>query len=229
MAFDKTKPQGSIPLKTLDDQCRTNFEAIEDAIDQDHDFTTGGTQTGKHDKVTLKAPLGSKPSLSASEGALYSKDVSAKAELFYEDEDGDEVQLTSGGRLKAITGAGADILRIISVVIEYYNKYECQITISSLRNGDTLVATRKFSDVAYYDFNCSGSCLGVIGVFQTASAKGSGGEVFANIRPWAAALSNGNLRLGICPSYSSPYNTIGELLSSPNQSVTFTVAYLTDA
>jgi hypothetical protein len=86
-AWDKTKPAGSRSLNQVDDDIRANNDAIESALDQDHDFTTGGTQTGKHQQVVFKAVLGSKPSLSADEGALYTKAVSSKTQLFFEDED----------------------------------------------------------------------------------------------------------------------------------------------
>ena len=85
MAFDKTKPAGTTPLKTSDDQIRANNEALETAIGQDHDFATGSTQTGKHKQVIFKAPI-TKPSLAADEGALFTKTVSTKSELVYEDE-----------------------------------------------------------------------------------------------------------------------------------------------
>jgi hypothetical protein len=65
---------------------------------------------GEHKKVTFTAPLSAKPTLDGtrtSMGALYTKDAGspAKAELYFEDEDGDEVQLTSGGKI-----AGASLL-----------------------------------------------------------------------------------------------------------------------
>ena len=62
----------------------------------DHSMA-GDADDGKHLQVTFKDPLGAKPSASASEGYLYTKDVSAKAELFWEDEDGNELQLTVAG------------------------------------------------------------------------------------------------------------------------------------
>jgi len=49
-----------------------------------------------------KAPLrvqASAPAAEASSVMLYSKDVSAKAELFVRDEDGNEIQITSGGAI----------------------------------------------------------------------------------------------------------------------------------
>ncbi len=90
MAFDKNKPAGSTPLNQSDNQIRDNFTALEAALDQDHDFTTGGTQTGKHEMVTFKAVIESKPSLSTGEGALYTKSYNGKSELFYEDNNGSE-------------------------------------------------------------------------------------------------------------------------------------------
>lgn len=90
MVWDKTKPAGSTPLKTSDDDIRANNTAIEAALAQDHDFISGSTQTGKHTRTTFKAVLSAKPSLSAGEAALYTKTLNGKAELFYEDSDGSE-------------------------------------------------------------------------------------------------------------------------------------------
>ena len=114
MAFDKTKSVGTTSLKTSDDQIRSNNEALETAIGQDHDFATGSTQTGKHKQVIFKAPI-TKPTLAADEVALYAKTVSTKSELFFEDEDGNEVQLTSRGKVNAVVGSALAVLRIIKV------------------------------------------------------------------------------------------------------------------
>ena len=63
------------------------------AIDHVMDETNND---GKHNTVTMPVQ-GSAPTNIASTGILYTKDVSAKAELFFIDEDGNEVQLSSGG------------------------------------------------------------------------------------------------------------------------------------
>ena len=73
---------------------------IKERMAIDHSMA-GDADDGKHLQLTFKDPLGAKPSASASEGYLYTKDVSAKAELFWEDEDGNEVQFTEGGNLFA--------------------------------------------------------------------------------------------------------------------------------
>ena len=69
---------------------------IRERIEIDHDWDDV-TDAGKHLQVSFRDPLGAKPTAVASEGYLYTKDVSAKAELFYEDEDGNEIQLSAAG------------------------------------------------------------------------------------------------------------------------------------
>lgn len=99
MAFNKTQPAEGIKAKDMNDLCRTNFEGLENIISQDHDMSTGGTQTGKHKKVTLQE-LADDPTVAANEFALYIKEVSGKAELFFKNEDGDVVQLISGTKIR---------------------------------------------------------------------------------------------------------------------------------
>lgn len=48
MAFDKDVPAGNTKISIGDNGIRANNTALEDAIDLEHDFTTGGTQTGRH-------------------------------------------------------------------------------------------------------------------------------------------------------------------------------------
>jgi len=222
MAFDKTKPAGTTPLKTSDDQIRANNEALETAIGQDHDFATGSTQTGKHKQVIFKAPI-TKPSLAADEGALFTKTVSTKSELVYEDEDGDEVQLTSGGKVNAVVGSALAVLRIIKVTMCQAINRNHYINIASIYNGDTLSSTEINGSATYYDFNVTGNCLGVLGVFITESSQ------FApeDYMPTAEVNSN-NLRIslqGASMDTALPENGPGGIGST----VTFTISYLTSA
>ena len=219
MAFDKTKPAGTTPLKTSDDQIRANNEALETAIGQDHDFATGSTQTGKHKQVIFKAPI-TKPSLAADEGALFTKTVSTKSELVYEDEDGNEVPITSGGKLAAVVGSAKAVLRIIKVRLEcfgdLYSHYS-RITITSIYNGDTLEATNVADTSNYYRFNVTGNCLGVLGLFVT-SRTGSGAGA---AEPYAYVYSNDMIIRFMSGNFKGnlPLNNIIE----------FTISYLTDA
>ncbi len=60
--------------------------------------TTNTTQDGYHKKVTLNNSTSVSAGV-ANTGILHVEDVSSKAELFYMDEDGNDVQVTSGGSI----------------------------------------------------------------------------------------------------------------------------------
>ncbi len=74
--------------------------ALRERLEKDHYWDPAGTDAdhGEHKTVTLRT--GFTPTAEADKGKLYVKDVSEKAELFYIDEDGNEVQLTAGGVAK---------------------------------------------------------------------------------------------------------------------------------
>lgn len=78
---------------------------IRERMAKDHYMAIAGTDAdhGEHSKVTFQAPI-STPSNVANKGFIYGKDVSAKIELHWEDEDGDEVQLTAGGAMSTTDG-----------------------------------------------------------------------------------------------------------------------------
>jgi len=77
---------------------------IQERLEIDH-FHAGDAQDGEHKKLTLGAPI-AKPANVANKGFLYGKDVGGKIELHWEDEDGNEVQLTSAGLLIGVTIVG---------------------------------------------------------------------------------------------------------------------------
>ncbi len=79
---------------------RTHKIAVRERLEVDHSWD-GDANDGQHIKVLFRAPIAA-PTIAASEGALYTKDVSTKAELFYKDEDGNESQLTSQGAVAAV-------------------------------------------------------------------------------------------------------------------------------
>ncbi len=100
--IDTSLPDGGDDPVEADDNMRRIQGGFQELLDVDHLFEkTGsvisGADSGEHRKVTLR--VGSAPSAVANKGFVYAKDVSAKAELFYIDEDGNEVQLTSGGKI----------------------------------------------------------------------------------------------------------------------------------
>jgi hypothetical protein len=84
---------------------------LRERLDVDH-FLPGddsvGAKEGEHRQITLYNPLAGDPSTVANKGYLYSKDVSATVELFWKDEAGNVLQITSAGTLK-MAGKTADI------------------------------------------------------------------------------------------------------------------------
>jgi hypothetical protein len=97
-AFDKDKPAASTSLRSSNPEILANWSAIEVALDQDHDFTTGGTQTGKHEVITLEEEASAGAS-STNEGHLQVIDGGSQPELAFTSEDGDELQFTKDGDL----------------------------------------------------------------------------------------------------------------------------------
>jgi len=102
MAWDKTLPAGTTAIRASDDQIRANFAAIEE----------GGVP---YDALKLSVQ-GSSPTAVADFGFLYTKDVSTKGELYYGDEDSNEVIMTSGGSL----GSAATTVISSSAVLGSY-------------------------------------------------------------------------------------------------------------
>lgn len=81
-------------------------EDIAQRFEIDHEMDDE-TDAGKHKKVTFLDPLAEGPAVDTDEGAIYTKDVASKAELFWKDEDANEIQITDAGSLK---GVGVNIL-----------------------------------------------------------------------------------------------------------------------
>ena len=107
--FDTAAPDGGDDPAEADNNMRRIQRAVQEREDVDHHWPLTGTEvsdaeTGEHKKVTLR--VGSAPTAVANKGFVYIKDVSNKAELFYRDEDGNEIQITSGGILKSLNLAG---------------------------------------------------------------------------------------------------------------------------
>jgi hypothetical protein len=95
----------AIPPDTEDisrgaERIRDLKEAIQERIAKDHYFDMSGTNDdhGEHLAVTLREQAAD-PANVANKGFVYTKEVGGKAELFYLDEDGNAVQLTTGGSI----------------------------------------------------------------------------------------------------------------------------------
>jgi hypothetical protein len=82
------------------ERIRDGKVGIRERMEKDHYMDIAGTDAdhGEHKWVTLREQ-GAAPSNVANKGFLYTKDVSGATELFYEDDDGTEIQLTNGGSI----------------------------------------------------------------------------------------------------------------------------------
>lgn len=110
-AWDETNPTNSTLAISIDDYDRDMRIGVRSRMALEHEWPSSQSatnQAGQHKFVTLQQQA-SKPTLSGTQlGAVYMKTVgSGLQELFWENEAGTEVQLTSrgvGGNLIAMTG-----------------------------------------------------------------------------------------------------------------------------
>jgi len=139
MTWNKGKPVDGRKAKYIDDDIKVNNNALETAIDQDHDFTTGGTQTGKHDQVSLieAADIGT-----GAEGLpiLGAQTASGKAELVFTDEDDNDVQITSGG---SIPSTSLDMKNEPDMSSDSENHVATQQSIKAYSDSATQTMTNK--------------------------------------------------------------------------------------
>jgi len=83
---------------------------IQERGEVDHSWA-GNADDGKHKQITFgPIPLTANPANLANHGFLYTKDVSAKAELHWIDEDGNVVVFTNAGNLASAFPAGTKLL-----------------------------------------------------------------------------------------------------------------------
>lgn len=97
-AWDKAKPASSTSLRNSNPQMLANQDALEVALAQDHEFSTGGTNSGKHEVLTMEEESSAGAS-STDEGHLQVIDGGSQPELAFTSEDGDELQFTKDGDL----------------------------------------------------------------------------------------------------------------------------------
>ncbi len=98
-AFDKDKPAATTSLRNSNPEILANWAALETAIAQDHEFSTGGTNSGKHEVLTMEEETSAGAS-STNELHVQAIDGgSGQPEFAITSEDGDELQMTKDGDL----------------------------------------------------------------------------------------------------------------------------------
>src|SRR5574343_269391 len=106
-AWAETTPAGSDQINAGDNRIRELKTQIREVIAVDHDFPSSGqaVDNGQHLRVTLQeqADLGTG---TVGTTILGNQTVSGKGELVYTDEDDNDIQITSGGKIYAPNLAG---------------------------------------------------------------------------------------------------------------------------
>ncbi len=99
-AFDAGKPAASTSLRSSNPEILANWSQIQTALNLDHEFagTDSGTQTGKHEVLTMQEESSAGAS-STNEGHFQTIDGGSQPELAFTSEDGDELQFTKDGDL----------------------------------------------------------------------------------------------------------------------------------
>ena len=103
-AWDKDKPSSSTSLRNSNPEILANWDALETAFAQDHEFSTGGTNSGNHEVLTMEEETSAGAS-STNELHVQAIDGGAgQPEFAITSEDGDELQMTKDGDLFSSDG-----------------------------------------------------------------------------------------------------------------------------
>lgn len=101
-AWDETSPNNATLLSDGDDHIRDVRKGVRIRLEYEHSTFAGSSAGGKHKFVTLQV-LATKPTLDATQvAAIYCKTVAGIKELFYEDSNAAEIQLTTGGGINVV-------------------------------------------------------------------------------------------------------------------------------
>ena len=103
-AFDKDKPASSTSLRDSNPEILANWDALETAIAQDHEFSTGGTNSGKHEVLTMEEESSAGASSTDELHVQAIDGGSGQPEFAITSEDGDELQMTKDGDLFSSDG-----------------------------------------------------------------------------------------------------------------------------
>lgn len=179
MAFDKDIPAASTSLRSSNPQILANQSAVETALDQDHDFTTGSTQTGRHNKCTFieAADLGTG---AAGVPILGAQTANGKAELVFTDEDDNDVQLTKAGDLNA------------SANLNVVGTTAAGGTITLAANADLVGSSTSDITINTNKFTVAGATGNTV-IAGTASVGGTL-DVTGNIDPTSYETTNGGFK-----------------------------------
>jgi len=136
-------PGASDDPREGDDRMREIKAAIQERITVDHYWSASAASTydaadcGKHRWVTFQGP-NTVSSVPENEGVLFTKDVSSKAELHFTDEDENEIQLTSVGKVNLTSAALLGVLANDTYLTAVDNAGTGTVDLIKATTGDVL-------------------------------------------------------------------------------------------
>jgi len=147
-------PASGEKISTSRPEIEMNLMLLKAALGMNHLFPgNDGVDAGEHVQAVFTAPLAAKPTLTGTKGGLYTKTVDGHTELFYEKEDGTEIQLTpilsSLAELNTLHSSGitnADLIKlhaITATALELSTLY-----LSGITNDDLVYLHARSSPVA---------------------------------------------------------------------------------
>lgn len=109
--WNEATPLGTADANTLDTIIKNGEVDISDRLkNMVYGFIAGENSVAQHFQYVQFYEQASVSQPSAGFGRVYTKAVGGKCELFWQDEDGDEIQLTSGGKFMIGYGTGSQAL-----------------------------------------------------------------------------------------------------------------------
>jgi hypothetical protein len=182
----------------VDDYIRKLSIAIRERMEIDHIWKVG-VLDGQHKRITLQQIT--KPTNVADTCFVYAKDASSKIELFFEDEDANEIQLTSAGKINLSSTGFAQMYAADSVGTDSY-----AVTLPS---APAALVTGMMVNFKAGIFNTGACTLAVNGLTATPIKKRGG---------LALALATGDIHTGqiVIVVYDG---TNFQLINDPGESV----------
>lgn len=146
VSWDENLPAGTEQIPTGDNRIREFKKQVREVINVDHDFPSSGqaSDVGQHKKCTFQeqADLGTG---AVNATILGSQTISGKGELVYTDEDDNDVQLTTAGKLSF---ASISAVAHISQIMELVYPVGSVVTLGVSTNPGTLFGVGTWSAIA---------------------------------------------------------------------------------
>lgn len=146
MAFTRDMDNTTPINHTLNNTWPSEIRSVKNDVMDRLGGIISGFVSGETVKGILALPFKavSKPSTIAAQIQLYGKSVSGKTELHAEDEDGNEIQITSAGSINGLTAA--NLMSLVGPLIYPVGSYYCNDSVST--NPATLLGFGTWSAVA---------------------------------------------------------------------------------